>query len=49
MPSCFFDNDQALESVKNLHALVETEKAFLIHGHDLDQWEEIKNIYFYLK
>ncbi len=32
VPSYFFDNDQALESVKNLHALVEAEKAFLIHG-----------------
>jgi glyoxylase-like metal-dependent hydrolase (beta-lactamase superfamily II) len=36
------DNDQALKSVKNLHALVEAEKAFLIHGHDPDPWEEIK-------
>ena len=36
------DNDQVLESVKSLHALVDAEKAFLIHGHDPDQWEEIK-------
>ena len=36
------DNDQVLESVRNLHALVEAKKAFLIHGHDPDQWKEIK-------
>ena len=42
VPEYFYDNDQALESVKNLHALVEAEKAFLIHGHDPDQWKEIK-------
>lgn len=39
VPRNNLDNDQALESVKNLYALVEAEKAFLIHGHDPDQWE----------
>ncbi len=42
VPRNNLDNDQALKSVKNLHALVEAEKAFLIHGHDPYQWREIK-------
>jgi len=28
--------------VKILHALLEAEKAFLIHGHNPEQWEELK-------
>lgn len=42
VPKNNLDNDQAVKSVKILHALVEAENAFLIHGHDPEQWEEIK-------
>ena len=36
------DNDQTLASMKKLHVLVEAENAMLIHGHDPDQWENIR-------
>jgi glyoxylase-like metal-dependent hydrolase (beta-lactamase superfamily II) len=42
VPRNNLDSEQALESVKKLHTLVEAEKAFLIHGHDPQQWEGIK-------
>jgi hypothetical protein len=42
IPRNNLDNDQVLESVKILRALVEAEKAFLIHGHDPERWEELK-------
>jgi hypothetical protein len=37
------DNEQAIESVKKLYAVVESEQAFLVHGHDSEQWWELKN------
>ncbi len=36
------NNEQVIESVKQLHGLVESEKAFLVHGHDSEQWRELK-------
>jgi glyoxylase-like metal-dependent hydrolase (beta-lactamase superfamily II) len=42
VPRNNLDTEQALESVRNLHTLVEEKNAFLIHGHDPDQWEEIR-------
>ena len=41
LPKNNVDNGQAFRSVQKLHALVDKEKAFLIHGHDPKQWEEI--------
>jgi len=41
LPKNNVDNEQALRSVQKLHALVETEKAFLIHGHDPRQWQKL--------
>jgi glyoxylase-like metal-dependent hydrolase (beta-lactamase superfamily II) len=38
-----YDNEQAIESVKKLYAVVESEQAFLVHGHDSEQWWELKN------
>lgn len=37
-----YDNEQVLESAKKIRAMVESEKAFLIHGHDAEQWEELR-------
>lgn len=42
VPRNNMDSDQALQSIKDLQARVEKEKALLIHGHDPSQWEEIK-------
>ena len=36
------DSKQAIQSIKDLHSMVEKEKAFPIHGHDPSQWKEIK-------
>ncbi|MEW6335083.1 MAG: N-acyl homoserine lactonase family protein [Thermodesulfobacteriota bacterium] len=36
------DNDQAARTIHNLHELVDREKAWLIHGHDPDQWKTVK-------
>lgn len=38
------DNEQALLSIRKLHELVKEENAFLIHGHDPLQWQEIKSL-----
>lgn len=36
------DDELTLKSIQELHELVDQENAFLIHGHDPSQWEEIK-------
>jgi N-acyl homoserine lactone hydrolase len=44
-----YDNEQVIESVKKLHALVESEKAFLVHGHDSEQWWKLEKHYTILR
>ncbi len=44
LPKNNVDNKQALASVEKLHALVKAEKAFLIHGHDPRQWQQLTKI-----
>jgi glyoxylase-like metal-dependent hydrolase (beta-lactamase superfamily II) len=38
LPKNNVNDEQARDSVKKLHGLVEAERAFLIHGHDPRQW-----------
>ena len=42
VPRNNIDNTQAIQSVHDLHRLIEEENAFLIHGHDPGQLDEIK-------
>ena len=42
VPRNNIDNTQAAQSVHDLHRLIEEENAFLIHGHDPGQLDEIK-------
>lgn len=37
-----YDNEQVLESVKKLQTMVDSEEAFVVHGHDAEQWAELK-------
>ena len=41
LPKNNVNDEQAGDSVKKLHGLVEAEKAFLIHGHDPRQWQQL--------
>ena len=41
LPKNNINNEQARQSVKKLHGLVEAEKALLIHGHDPRQWQQL--------
>jgi glyoxylase-like metal-dependent hydrolase (beta-lactamase superfamily II) len=43
-----YDNDQVLKSVKKLQTMVEMEDAFLVHGHDIKQWETLKKYFICL-
>ncbi len=36
------DDALALDTIWRVHALMEKEKAFLIHGHDPSQWEQVR-------
>ena len=42
VPKNNMDNRRALEAIESLHRLVDKEKALLIHGHDPEQWAEVK-------
>jgi len=44
-----YDNEQVIESVRKLHAVVESEKAFLVHGHDSEQWWALKKHHIILR
>jgi len=43
------DDEEASNSIRKLHELVQNEKAFLFHGHDPHQWEKIRKApeYYY--
>ena len=42
VPRNNMDVERASASIKDLQARVAKENAFLIHGHDPEQWAEIK-------
>lgn len=42
VPRNTIDTHQALQSIRDLHKLVEEENAFLIHGHDPDQLNTLR-------
>jgi glyoxylase-like metal-dependent hydrolase (beta-lactamase superfamily II) len=37
-----YDNEQVIESVNRLQTMVALEDAFLVHGHDAEQWRKLK-------
>jgi N-acyl homoserine lactone hydrolase len=42
IPRNHLDGEQARKTIQDLRDLVEKEKALLIHGHDPQQWKQIR-------